>query len=107
MPAPLYLYSLDHIVGGIILGLMFNNIYYVIIICILFEILENSFLGVSFWTFIDFSDHLEYDTYINIIGDLLCSIVGFYITKLGVDISIKIGIALTLIARLVSKIVIH
>jgi hypothetical protein len=100
------IYSLFHIVGGIILGLMFNNIYYVIIIAILFEIWENSFLGVSFWLGIHFSDHLEYDSYINIIGDLLCSIVGFYITKLGVDISIKIGIALTVIATLTSKILI-
>ena len=78
-------WSFFHIIGGILLGLVVKNVEFVIIICVIFEIIENCFPGVMLWKVLGFSKLLNcYDTYINIIGDTLCVLLGFYISKLGI-----------------------
>ena len=77
-------WSFMHVIGGILLGLVVTKIEYAIIICILFEILENCLPGVLLWKYLGFSKLLEaYDTYSNIIGDTISVLLGFYIAKLG------------------------
>ena len=85
------MYSIYHIVWAIILGLIFKNIYYVITIAVLFEIWENSYFGTQFWKDIGLSlnkHELLYDDVINIIGDILCAVIGYYISRLGLKKSI-------------------
>ena len=80
------MYSIYHIVFGIILGLIFKNLYYVITIAILFEIWENSYFGAQLWKDIGMSmnpHEPEYDDVINILGDILCAVIGYYISRLG------------------------
>ena len=85
-------YSLYHILFGIILGLLLNNLGYVIIVAFLFEIWENSFFGVLYWKHIGLSklNEFDYDNVLNIIGDIICAIIGFYISRLGTNRSIII-----------------
>jgi len=80
-------WSFFHVIGGILLGLLTKKLEYVIIIGILFEIYENSLLGVKMWKNLNFTKRDSFDTYINIIGDMICVIVGFYIAKLGFNSS--------------------
>jgi hypothetical protein len=85
------MYSIYHIVCGIILGLIFKNVYYVVIIAILFEFWENSYFGSKLWKDIVLSlnkHELLYDDVINIIGDILCAVIGYYISRLGLKKSI-------------------
>lgn len=80
------MYSIYHIVFGIILGLMFKNVYYVITIAILFEFWENSYFGSQLWKDIGMSlnpHEPTYDDVINILGDILCAVIGYYISRLG------------------------
>jgi len=85
-------YSLYHIIFGIILGLLLNNLGYVIIVAFLFEICENSFFGVFYWKNIGLSklNEFYYDDVLNIIGDIISAIIGFYISRLGTIRSIII-----------------
>lgn len=89
-------YMFWHVIGGIFLGLVLKRFDYVIIANFLFEIIENSYLGVSYWIYSGISTKLEYDTYINIIGDILCVIAGFYISKRGFRVSMY-GVVIMLI----------
>ena len=70
----------------VLFGLIFKNLYYVITIAILFEFWENSFFGVKLWKDIGMvlnSREHEYDDVINILGDILCAVIGYYISRLG------------------------
>ena len=93
-------WSFIHVIGGIALGLIFNSLIITLILNFLFEFVENTKYGVSFWEIIGISsniDCLNYDTYINIIGDTICVLFGFYISTLGIKNSIYAIIALIII----------
>ena len=86
-----------HVIGGIFLGLVLKRFDYVMIANILFEIIENSFIGVTVWIKSGVSNKIERDTYMNIIGDTLSVIVGFCISKRGFRISMyAVGLMLLL-----------
>lgn len=91
-------WSFLHIIFGIFLGILFKNIIIVLIINFAFEFWENSYVGVNLWQNIgvSFPDKLDYDTYINIIGDTICVLLGFYISSFGIETSLT-AIALILI----------
>ena len=84
-------WSFVHILFGIILGLIFKNFIIILIVSCAFELIENSFFGVSLWKNLGVSasiNSFNYDTYINIIGDTICVLMGFYISKLGIKQSL-------------------
>lgn len=90
-------FSFWHIIGGILLGLILKRVDYVILVNLLFEFIENTHLGVSFWIQSGVSNKHEYDTYINIIGDTLCVMAGFYISRKGLRVSIYAAILLLIL----------
>lgn len=77
-------WSFFHIIGGLLLGLLFDGLGIVIFINFLFEFFENSYIGIHFWSnlgFISVQDRSGCDTYMNILGDTICVIFGFFISK--------------------------
>jgi hypothetical protein len=79
------MYSLYHLLFGVTTGIFLNNIYDVILLALFFEVWENSsFGGTQLWVKIGIAKKAEKagDGFINIIGDIICAIIGFYISKL-------------------------
>ena len=79
------------------MGLMLKRLDYVILANFLFEFIENTRVGVSFWIQSGVSNKYEYDTYLNIIGDTLCVIAGFYISRKGRRVSMYMAILLLIL----------
>ena len=70
-------YSLSHIYFGIFYGFIFRKWWLVLIIAIIFEVIENS--GFVAKRFRQIGYEITYDSVVNIIGDLICNMIGFLI----------------------------
>ena len=85
-------FTLWHIIGGIFLGLVFKRLDYVLIGNFLFEFIENTYIGVDFWIKSGISNNQEYDTYLNILGDSIGVLIGYYVSKKGLQVSLYVAI---------------
>ena len=74
------------------MGLVFKRLDYVLIGNFLFEFIENTYIGVDFWIKSGISNNLEYDTYLNILGDSIGVLIGYYVSKKGLQVSLYVAI---------------
>lgn len=94
-------YSFTHIIWGIIYGLTLKNLKNVLLANFIFEFFENSFIIVELYKKAGYER--TFDTWINIIGDTLCVLFGYLISKLGKIKAIIILVYIEIMLNILDK----
>lgn len=94
-------YSFTHIIWGIIYGLTLKKFKKTLMANFIFEFFENSFIIVNLYKRAGYVR--TFDTWINIVGDTLCVLLGYLISKLGKIKAIIILVSIELMLNYLNK----